>query len=123
MRSPRRSATMRPCPCRSTRATAPSAAREATIAAIALLVAALVTAGWLLDFHLRQRPQRAAGPVLHRGRPLRRPGATRHPEGLLFVTVGVLHTVMFFGRQYGSHPVRCPGAEWIGWVGVWPVPS
>jgi signal transduction histidine kinase len=49
----------------------------------------------------------------------RRPG---HPEGWLFVATGVAHAVMFFGRQYGLHDGPLPGATWIGWLGVWPLP-
>ncbi|MEV6633258.1 histidine kinase [Actinoplanes sp. NPDC051470] len=49
----------------------------------------------------------------------RRPG---HREGRLFVAVGVAHAVMFAGRQYGLHAGRLPGASWIGWLGVWPLP-
>ncbi|WP_433833227.1 sensor histidine kinase [Actinoplanes sp. CA-015351] len=52
--------------------------------------------------------------VLHR-----RPG---NREGLLFVAVGAAHAVMFFGREYGLHPGPLPGASWIGWLGVWPLP-
>nr|WP_221382393.1 histidine kinase [Actinoplanes polyasparticus] len=49
----------------------------------------------------------------------RRPG---HREGRLFVAVGVAHAVMFAGRQYGLHAGPLPGASWIGWLGVWPLP-
>ncbi len=49
----------------------------------------------------------------------RRPGPR---EGRLFVAVGLAHAVMFAGRQYGLHPGPLPGAPWIGWLGVWPLP-
>ena len=49
----------------------------------------------------------------------RRPG---HREGWLFVATGAAHAVMFFGRQYGLHDGPLPGATWIGWLGVWPLP-
>ncbi|WP_250005827.1 histidine kinase [Actinoplanes sp. M2I2] len=49
----------------------------------------------------------------------RRPG---NREARLFVAVGVVHAVMFAGRQYGLHPGPLPGASWIGWLGVWPLP-
>jgi signal transduction histidine kinase len=49
----------------------------------------------------------------------RRPGNT---EGRLFVSVGLAHAVMFAGREYGLHPGPLPGATWIGWLGVWPLP-
>ena len=29
---------------------------------------------------------------------------------------------MFFGRQYGFHDGALPGASWLGWLGVWPLP-
>lgn len=43
-------------------------------------------------------------------------------EGWLFAVTGVVHAVMFFGRQYGLHHPLLPGAAWIGWLGVWPLP-
>ncbi|RAK31423.1 histidine kinase [Actinoplanes lutulentus] len=49
----------------------------------------------------------------------RRPG---NREGRLFVAVGAAHAVMFFGREYGLHAGPLPGASWIGWLGVWPLP-
>ncbi|MEU4237414.1 histidine kinase [Actinoplanes sp. NPDC026619] len=52
--------------------------------------------------------------VLHR-----RPG---NREGRLFVAVGAAHAVMFAGRQYGLHAGPLPGASWLGWLGVWPLP-
>jgi signal transduction histidine kinase len=44
-----------------------------------------------------------------------------HREGRLFVSVGVAHAVMFFGRQYGHHPTY-PIVRWITWLGIWPLP-
>ncbi|WP_432824440.1 sensor histidine kinase [Dactylosporangium sp. CA-092794] len=49
----------------------------------------------------------------------RRPGSR---EGWLFVAVGASHALMFAGRQYGLHAGPLPGASWIGWFGVWPLP-
>jgi signal transduction histidine kinase len=49
----------------------------------------------------------------------RRPG---NREGRLFVATGTGHAVMFFGRQYGLHAGPLPGASWVGWLGVWPLP-
>lgn len=49
----------------------------------------------------------------------RRPG---HREGWLFVATGAAHAVLFAGRQYGLHPGPLPGASWLGWLGVWPLP-
>lgn len=45
-----------------------------------------------------------------------------HREGLLFMAIGAVHAVMFFGRQYGRHP-SYPAARWITWLGVWPLPA
>ncbi|GLY93247.1 response regulator transcription factor [Actinoplanes sp. NBRC 103695] len=49
----------------------------------------------------------------------RRPG---NREGRLFVAVGVAHAVMFAGREYGLHAGPLPGASWVAWFGVWPLP-
>jgi signal transduction histidine kinase len=48
----------------------------------------------------------------------RRPGQR---EAQLFVATGLAHAVMFYGRQVGHHPGH-PAAEWLGWLGVWPLP-
>jgi hypothetical protein len=86
---------------------APSAVREAGIALVALLVAALVGYGWQLGFFLENAHNgliggsfTAVGQYVVRMRP-------RHREGWLFVATGVLHAVMFFGRQYGLEAARC----------------
>ena len=104
------------------RAEAPSAAREAAVAVAGLGVAGLVVSGWSLGFHLDNAHNgllglsfTAVGLYVVRMRP-------RHPEGVLFVAVGILHAVMFFGRQYGAHDGTLPGARWTGWIGVWPLP-
>ena len=101
---------------------APSAAREAGGALVALLVATLIGYGWYLGFHLENVHNgliggsfTAVGLYIVRMRP-------RHREGWLFVATGVLHGVMFFGRQYGLHEPALPAAAWLGWVGVWPLP-
>lgn len=100
---------------------APSVAREATVGVTSLVVAGLVGYGWYLGFRLDNAHNgllavsfTAVGLYVVRMRP-------RHREASLFVAVGVLHAVMFFGRQYGSHDGPLPGARWIGWVGVWPL--
>lgn len=100
---------------------APSAAREAAIALTALVVAGLVGSGWALDFQLANAHNgvlaasfTAVGAYVVRMRP-------GHREGLLFMAVGVVHAVMFFGRQFGASERLLPGAAWIGWVGVWPL--
>lgn len=52
----------------------------------------------------------------------RRPGER---EAELFVLAGAAQATMFVGRQVGGHPDP-PGpawaAEWIGWIGIWPLP-
>lgn len=100
---------------------APSAAREAAVGAIAIVVVGLVASGWSLGFRLGNAHNgllalsfTAVGLYVVRMRP-------RHREGSLFVVVGVVHAVMFFGRQYGARPDPLPGASWIGWLGVWPL--
>src|SRR5690349_11692451 len=49
----------------------------------------------------------------------RRPG---NREGWLFVATGGAHAVLFAGRQYALHDGPLPGASWVGWLGVWPLP-
>jgi signal transduction histidine kinase len=84
--------------------------------------AALVAGGFALGLHLDNLHNgliavsfTAVGLYVVR----RRPG---NREGWLFVATGSAHAVMFFGRQYGLHPGPLPGASWIGWLGVWPLP-
>lgn len=48
---------------------------------------------------------------------LARPGQR---EAQLFLVVGLLQATLFFGRQVGHFPTAT-GAEWLGWLGVWPV--
>ncbi|GGK55336.1 histidine kinase [Streptomyces flaveus] len=101
---------------------APPTVREAGAALVALLVATLVGYGWYLGFHLDNVHNgligasfTTVGLYVLRVRP-------RHPEGWLFVATGVLHAVMFFGRQYGLYDGALAGASWLGWAGVWPLP-
>ncbi|MFF4128775.1 histidine kinase [Microbispora rosea] len=101
---------------------APPAAREAGLGVVALVVAVLVSYGWSLGFHLANAHNgliaaswTAVGLYVVRMRP-------RHREGWLFVATGVMHAVMFFGRQYGLHEGPLPAASWLGWLGVWPLP-
>jgi signal transduction histidine kinase len=105
-----------------TDAKAPSAALEAGLAMLALFVASLVGYGWFLGFHVDNAHNgliaasfSAVGLYVVRMRP-------RHREGWLFVAIGVVHAVMFFGRQYGRAEGLLPAASWIGWLGVWPLP-
>lgn len=50
----------------------------------------------------------------------RRPG---HGEGRLFVATGLLHAVMFYGRQvgHGAGAGATGWDAWWGWLGVWPI--
>ncbi|MBW3651560.1 MAG: hypothetical protein KY458_13430 [Actinobacteria bacterium] len=105
-----------------TDAKAPSAAVEAVLAVVALAVASLVGYGWFLGFHVDNAHNgliaasfTIVGLYVVRMHP-------RHREGWLFVAVGVVHAVMFFGRQYGRAKGVLPAASWIGWLGVWPLP-
>ncbi len=103
-------------------AQAPSTALEAGLATLALVVAMLVGYGASFGFQLDNAHNgliaasfSAVGLYVVRMRP-------RHREGWLLVAVGVVHAVMFFGRQYGSAEGQLPGATWIGWLGVWLLP-
>jgi len=100
----------------------PSPAGETVGGLLALLVAGLLGYGWYLGFHLGNAHNglvaasfTAVGLYVLHLRP-------RHPEGRLFLAVGVLHAVMFFGRQYGLRDDSLLGASWVGWLGVWPLP-
>ena len=101
---------------------APPVALEAALATVAVLVGLLVSYGWSLRFDLGNAHNgliaasfAAVGLYVVRMRPW-------HREGWLLVAVGVVHAVVFFGRQYGAVEGPLPGAAWIGWVGVWLVP-
>ncbi len=94
--------------------------------AVGAVVAALVVAGSALGLHLSNVHNgliaasfTAVGVVVVS----RRPG---HGEGRLFLATGLAHAVMFFGRQYGAHLTdgggTLPGATWVQWAGVWPLP-
>ncbi|CAN5308250.1 hypothetical protein BH09ACT10_BH09ACT10_29830 [soil metagenome] len=91
------------------------------VIALAAAVGAVVTVGFTLGFELANLHNgllalsfTAVGAfVLHR-----RPGQR---EAQLFLAAGAAHAVMFFGQQVGRHP-SFPGAEWIAWMGVWPLP-
>ena len=49
------------------------------------------------------------------------PDSPGHREGRLFLLSGVASGVMFSCRQVGYEP-DFPGAEWVAWFGVWPLP-
>ncbi|MEV6850378.1 histidine kinase [Actinoplanes sp. NPDC051411] len=91
-------------------------------AAIGALVAVLVAGGFALGPHVANLHNgliaasfTAVGLFVVRRR-------TGNREGWLFVATGAGHAVMFAGRQYALHPGPLPGATWIGWLGVWPLP-
>lgn len=91
-------------------------------AALGAATAALVAGGFALGFHVGNLHNAlialaftAVGLYIVR----RRPG---NREGWLFVATGTAHAVMFAGRQYGLHSGPLPGASWLGWLGVWPLP-
>ncbi|WP_433303831.1 sensor histidine kinase [Actinoplanes sp. CA-030573] len=90
--------------------------------AVGVAVAALIAGGFALGPHVGNLHNgliaasfTAVGLYVLR----RRPG---NREGLLFTAVGAAHAVMFAARQYGLHAGPLPGASWIGWLGVWPLP-
>jgi DNA-binding CsgD family transcriptional regulator len=44
-----------------------------------------------------------------------------HREGLLFLSVGTVQAVMFWGRQLGHGADPGAPAPWAAWLGVWPI--
>jgi signal transduction histidine kinase len=101
---------------------APSLAREAAVGTLGLLVLGLVGYGATLGLHISNLHNGLlavtfAGVGLYVLRA--RPG---HRVGQLFVFLGVADAVMYFGRQYGLYSPGLPGAEWLAWVSIWPVP-
>lgn len=100
----------------------PSAAREAAVALAALVVLGLVGYGLTLDLHVGNLHNgalalvnTAVGLYVLRARP-------GHRLGRLFAAVGLVSGVMYFGRQYALHRPTMPGADWLAWVSIWPVP-
>jgi signal transduction histidine kinase len=90
--------------------------------AVGVATAGLVVAGFALGLHVGNLHNgliaasfAAVGWYVIR----RRPG---NREGWLFLATGGAHAVMFAGRQYGLHAGPLPGASWVGWLGVWPLP-
>jgi DNA-binding CsgD family transcriptional regulator len=98
-------------------------ARTAVIgSAVGSVTAVLVAGGFALGVHagnLHNGLIAAAFTVVGLFVVGRRPG---NREGWLFVATGAGHAVLFAGRQYGMHDGPLPGASWIGWFGVWPLP-
>jgi len=94
--------------------------------ALGLLSAGLVAGGFSLGLHLGNLHNgliaatfTAVGGFVVMRRPDNR-------EGWLFLATGIAHAVMFFGRQYGLSAAAdsghtLPGAEWVVWLGVWPL--
>ncbi|MEU4392743.1 histidine kinase [Kribbella sp. NPDC023855] len=100
----------------------PAPAREALVGLVGLGTALLIGYGFTLGFHLDNLHNgllaaafTAVGLYVLRVRP-------GHREARLFVATGVASAIMFFGRQYGLHDEPLPGAAWLGWIGVWPLP-
>ncbi|GAA3397520.1 hypothetical protein GCM10020369_78040 [Cryptosporangium minutisporangium] len=90
--------------------------------AIGAVTFGLVVGGFALGIHVGNVHNgliavsfTAVGLYVVRRRPANR-------EGWLFVITGVAHAGMFAGREYGLHPGPLPGASWVGWLGVWPLP-
>ncbi len=44
----------------------------------------------------------------------------RNKEGILFLSAGVVESVVFVGRQVG-HTATGTAASWLAWLGVWPI--
>ena len=92
----------------------------------AAAVAVVVALGFLAGVHLEN---------LHNGllglsfsfvgalvvRHSQEPDSPEHREGRLFLLSGVASGLMFTCRQVGWEP-GFPGAEWIAWFGLWPLP-
>lgn len=100
----------------------PAPLREALVGVVGLGTALLVGYGLMLGFHLDNLHNgllgaafTAVGLYVLRVRP-------GHREARLFVATGIASAIMFFGRQYGLHDEPLPGADWLGWIGVWPLP-
>ena len=100
----------------------PSAAREAAVAAVGVLVLGLVGYGASLGFQLSNVHNgllaltfTAVGLYVLRMRP-------GHLVGLLFVASGLQSAAMYFGRQYGLDERDLPAASWLAWFSIWQVP-
>lgn len=95
---------------------------EVVVGSLGLLVLGLVAYGSTLDFHVGNLHNGLlalsfAGVGLYVVRA--RPG---HRVGQLFVVLGVVSAVMYFGRQVGLHSPALPGGAWLAWVSIWLVP-
>jgi DNA-binding CsgD family transcriptional regulator len=86
------------------------------LSAVVALVAAGFARGYWTD-NLHNGLLALSFTLVGAGVLLQRPGQR---EAQLFLVVGVLEAVLFFGRQIGRFPTSL-GADWLGWLGVWPV--
>ncbi|GAA3805322.1 hypothetical protein GCM10022242_05630 [Nocardioides panacisoli] len=100
----------------------PSAAREAAVAAVGVLVLGLVGYGASLGFQVSNVHNgllaltfTAVGLYVLRMRP-------GHLVGFLFVASGLQSAAMYFGRQYGLDQRDLPAASWLAWFSIWQVP-
>lgn len=96
----------------------------AVVGALGLLVLGLVAYGATLDFHVGNLHNALlaltyAGVGLYVLLATARPGQRM---GRLFVGLGVMSAVMYFGRQVGLHSPALPGGAWLAWVSIWLVP-
>jgi signal transduction histidine kinase len=95
---------------------------RASSLAIGVTVAVVVAVGFALGLHL-ENLHNGVTAVAFTGVGLwvvwQRPG---NREAWLFVATGAASGAMFAARQYGLHRPSLPGAAWIGWLGVWPLP-
>lgn len=94
----------------------------AVVGALGLLVLGLVAYGATLDFHVGNLHNALlaltfAGVGLYVL--LARPGQRL---GQIFVGLGVVSAIMYFGRQAGLHSPALPGGAWLAWVSIWLVP-
>ena len=89
---------------------------------IGTVTAALVAGGFALGLHLANLHNGLLGAVFTAVGLLvlrQRPG---NRQAWLLVATGTASAAMFAARQYGLHAPALPGATWIGWLGVWPLP-
>jgi signal transduction histidine kinase len=100
----------------------PPLSREAVVGSLGLFVLGLVAYGATLDFHfgnlhngLLALAFAGVGLYVLRARP-------GHRLGQLFVALGVVDALMYFGRQSGLHDPPLPGGAWLAWVSIWLVP-
>ncbi|WP_159081570.1 sensor histidine kinase [Nocardioides sediminis] len=95
---------------------------EVVVGSLGVLVLGLVAYGATLDFHVGNLHNGLLG-LTFAGVGLyvirARPG---HRLGRLFVVLGLVSALMYFGRQAGLHSPALPGGAWLAWVSIWLVP-